>query len=62
MELGLRALAAGGAALVATLQGGAREATRYEPERDAAGALADPAGLEAYLAGVRKQGALTGLR
>lgn len=58
MELGLRAMAAGGAALVATLQGGPRETTRYEPERDLNGAMSDPAALEAYLAGVRKQGAL----
>lgn len=56
MELGLRALAAAGALMVGTVQGGKRENTRYEPPRDASGAMTDPAAFDAFLGRVRKEG------
>jgi hypothetical protein len=57
MEAGLRVLAAAGGVMLGTLQNGAREATRFEPQRDEAGNIADAASFEAYLARVRKIGA-----
>ncbi|CAL8471165.1 g10707 [Coccomyxa elongata] len=56
MELGLRALAAAGALMVGTVQCGKRENTRYEPPRDASGAMTDPAAFDAFLGRVRKEG------
>lgn len=57
MELGLQTLAAGGASMVGTLQGGKGETTRFEPERDDARRITDKPAFEAFLSGVRKQGA-----
>lgn len=57
MEAGLQAMAAGGSLMVGTLQGGSREATRFEPDRDAAGAMTDPAAFDAFLGRVRAGGA-----
>lgn len=56
MEAGLQAMAAGGSLMVGTLQGGAREATRFEPDRDANGAMTDPAAFNAFLGRVRAGG------
>ena len=57
MELGLQTLAAGGALMVGTLQGGKREVSRFEAERDEAGNMTDQPAFDAYLRGVRKTGA-----
>ena len=57
MELGLQTLAAGGAIMVGTLQGGKRETTRFEPERDDAWSMTDKPAFDAFLGGVRKQSA-----
>lgn len=58
MQLGLRALAAGGSLMLGTLQGGRREVTRFEPERDPkTGNLADQPAFEQYLGRVQKEGA-----
>ena len=57
MELGLQALAAAGAMTVVTLQGGKREASRFEVERDKAGDIANQPAFDSYLRGVRKTGA-----
>ena len=56
MQLGLRAMAAAGALMVGTVQCGKRENTRYEPPRDASGAMTDPAAFDAFLGRVRKEG------
>ncbi|CAL8471472.1 g11014 [Coccomyxa elongata] len=56
MEAGLRAMAAGGSLMVGTLQGGSREATRFEPDRNAAGTITDPAAFDAFLGRVRAGG------
>ena len=56
MELGLETLAAGGASMVGTLQGGRRETTRFEAERDGARNMTDKPGFESFLSGVRKLG------
>ena len=56
MELGLETLAAGGATMVGTLQGGRRETTRFEPERDDARSMTDKPAFQSYLSGVRKLG------
>lgn len=56
MEAGLRAMAAGGSLMVGTLQGGRREATRFEPDRDATGAMTDPAAFDSFLGRVRAEG------
>jgi hypothetical protein len=57
MQMGLRALAAGGALMVATLQGGRREMTRFEPERDPqTGDMTDQPAFEQYLGRVNKEG------
>lgn len=60
MEAGLRVLAAAGSVMLGTVQGGGREATRFEPHRDDAGNILDPDALETFLAGVRKLGASRG--
>ena len=57
MELGLQTLAAGGALMVGTLQGGKREVSRFEAERDVAGNMTDQPAFDNYLRGVRKTGA-----
>ena len=57
MELGLQTLAAGGAMMVGTLQGGKREVSRFEAERDKAGNMTDQPAFDNYLRGVRKTGA-----
>ena len=57
MELGLQTLAAGGALMVGTLQGGKREVSRFEAERDEAGNIIDQPAFDNYLRGVRKTGA-----
>ncbi len=57
MELGLQTLAAGGASMVGTLQGGKGETTRFEPARDDARTMTDKPAFENFLSGVRKQGA-----
>ncbi|CAK0785523.1 hypothetical protein CVIRNUC_008733 [Coccomyxa viridis] len=56
MELGLQTLAAGGAMMVGTLQGGKREVSRFEAERDKAGNMTDQPAFDNYLRGVRKTG------
>ena len=50
-------MAAAGSLMVATLQGGRRETTRFEPDRDASGAMTDPAAFDGFLAGIRAEGA-----
>ena len=57
MELGLQTLAAAGAMTVVTLQGGKREASRFEVERDKAGDMTNQPTFDSYLRGVRKTGA-----
>ncbi|EIE19802.1 FAD/NAD(P)-binding domain-containing protein, partial [Coccomyxa subellipsoidea C-169] len=56
MEAGLRALAAGGSLMVGTLQGGSREATRFEAARGTNGAMTDPAAFDGFLDRVRAEG------
>ena len=56
MELGLQTLAAGGASMVGTLQGGKGDTTRFEPVRDDARNMTDKPAFESFLGGVRKQG------
>ncbi len=56
MEAGLRALAAGGSLMVGTLQGGSREATRFEAARGTNGAMTDPAAFDGFLGRVRAEG------
>lgn len=58
MEAGLRAMAAAGSLMVGSLQGGRREVTRFEPDRDSSGAMTDPAAFDDYLGRVRAEGAL----
>ena len=58
MELGLQTLAAAGATMMVTLQGGKREECRFNAERDKAGDMANQAAFDNYLRGVRKTGAL----
>ena len=57
MELGLQTLAAAGAVMLVTLQGGKREASRFEIERDKAGDMINQPAFNSYLRGVRKTGA-----
>jgi len=57
MQLGLQTLAAGGSAMVGTLQGGKGEICRLEVERDDAGNMTDKIAFDNYLTGIRKQGA-----
>ena len=58
MELGLQTLAAAGATMLVTLQGGRREASRFEAERDKAGDMTNQPAFDSYLRGVRTTGAL----
>ncbi len=57
MELGLQTLAAAGAMTVVMLQGGKREASRFEVERDKAGNMTNQPAFDSHLRGVRKTGA-----
>ena len=57
MELGLQTLAAAGAVMLVTLQGGKREASRFQAERDKAGDMTNQHAFNSYLRGVRKTGA-----
>ena len=58
IEQGLQTLAAAGAMMLVTLQGGRREASRFEAERDKAGDMTNQPAFDDYLRGVRKTGAL----